>query len=150
MEDTRNFTVEELTLLPFLPESSAEHWILATDNEEVSRCKLKLLISSLDRIYFKFLKLQISLILGEIYDLYASSDLPDKSNLPKQRILNIVKQVVRNLRCDDNSVRLNGLKLLRLLAENHYDVFRENFGTLSIKIQVRSPLITDNIIMRHY
>ena len=35
MDENRNFTVEELTLLPFLPESSAEHWILATDNEEV-------------------------------------------------------------------------------------------------------------------
>lgn len=49
--------------------------------------------------------------------------------------MNIIKQIIKNLRSDDNSVRLNGLKLLRLLAEEHNDVFRENFYSLSAVVQ---------------
>ncbi len=31
-----NFTVDEL-ILPFVPYSTAEHWLVATENEEVQR-----------------------------------------------------------------------------------------------------------------
>ena len=33
-----NFSVDELTL-PFVPYSTAEHWLVATDNEEVGKPK---------------------------------------------------------------------------------------------------------------
>jgi hypothetical protein len=52
-------------------------------------------------------------------DLYSSMDEEDRKSLDEEKIHNIVYLILRNIGNEDNTVRLQGLRLLRLLVEDH-------------------------------
>jgi hypothetical protein len=52
-------------------------------------------------------------------DLYSSMDEQNRKSLDEEKIHNIVFLILRNMGNEDNTVRLQGLRLLRLLVEDH-------------------------------
>lgn len=108
-----NFTVDEL-ILPFVPYSTAEHWLVATENEEVQR-KFS---ENFTTLTFYFL-IQISLVLSEMIDLYSSMEVKRRKEVDSDNVHNVVYLILKNMMNDDNTVRLQGLRILRLIVEDH-------------------------------
>jgi hypothetical protein len=52
-------------------------------------------------------------------DLYSSLTLSARNALDMEKVHNVIYMVLKSLHTDDNSIRLQALKILRLLFENH-------------------------------
>ncbi len=72
--------------------------------------------------------------MGELCDLYPTLTYAAKIKLPKKQLSNVVNLIIIDLHKDDNSLRLNGLKLLRIITED----FSELIGNVMVQL---SPLI---------
>eukprot|EP01039_Chlorochromonas_danica_P001542 gene1542-1680_t len=87
-------------LLAFVPESTAERWLLARHADE------------------------ISLVLSEVYEIYSSLSTIEKLNVEEVRLRHVVELVLENITTStDSNLRLNGFRLLRGLCEQHSQEF---------------------------
>ena len=81
--------------------------------------------------------MKISLILGEVCDLYLGLNTNSRIKLlPKKQLNNIVNLVVLELHSQDNSLRLNGLKFLRVLTDDYPDIVGSFMERLANLMQV--------------
>ena len=81
---------------------------------------------------------QISLILEEIGDLYKGYNPLERKRIEAERLVNIIKKVLDNLTVEDAAVRLNGIKLLDMIAEDQTKPFQSVLFVLFSMIQVTS------------
>lgn len=74
--------------------------------------------------------------LEEIIDQYRSSSLAARAKIPQSDILSIIQQVLGKLGHNDDNLRLNCLRFLKLLSEDHAIVFVEVSFLIYSKLQV--------------
>jgi len=112
--------------LPFIPNSIAEQWMLARDPEE------------------------INLVLEEIIDQYRSYAASKKSKLPVRDLLVLIEQVLGHISLPDDALKLNCLRLLRVLAEDHALIFVDVefmvYSKLQELLQDRSRIVRNTAL----
>ena len=75
-------------------------------------------------------------MLEEIIDQYRSYAASKKSKLPVRDLLVLIEQVLGHISLPDDALKLNCLRLLRVLAEDHALIFVDVEFMLYSKLQV--------------
>ena len=75
-------------------------------------------------------------MLEEIIDQYRSYAASKKGKLPVRDLLVLIEQVLGHISLPDDALKLNCLRLLRVLAEDHALIFVDVEFMLYSKLQV--------------
>jgi hypothetical protein len=120
--------------LPFLPSSVTEQWMLARDADEVGASILCISLPLPSE--YPIPLYQISMVLEEIIDQYKACTTAMRSKISDRDMLSLIQQVLGKLNHRDDTLRMNGLRLLRMISEDYAKLFLEVAFLIYSKLQV--------------